>query len=658
MTRRIIAPAIALTGPCLVVAAVYMALHRTAAYPVPLTPGDVIFAVPFVGFSVMAGLVLRSHPAHPVGWTMAATGVLVPLSLALVEAGRQEYGRNDGAAAALWQAGQLVFKPGFLGIILTLLLFPNGRLPGDRWRVVLIAASLLAFAAEISGVVLPGRIDEGYGPRNGLGVPALASILAPLNGAVGLAVAAAIALASVLSLPVRYRDADPLARRQLQLLAVAAAVMALCWGAGNGVKSFVQLSATWEALDSAALGLSLAGLAVAIGAAVMGGRVIELDVVISRTLTYASLVVGITVLYVAIVAAAGTAAGGRLSLAAAAVLTAVLAVVFEPARKRAQRLADRVVYGPRAEPYDVLASFTRAVSASLPVDQALERMARVLAEGTRSSRAEVWVNDHGDRRLLAAQGSAEAGVATEVEVVHQGQRMGSLRLIREAGRPLNQREERLLSDLAVQAALVFEQARLESELRASRRRLVASQDGERARLERDLHDGAQQHLLALSARLGLLPDEHAAPLRREVAAAIDSLREVARGLYPKLLETGGLKPALSALARRLPMPVRVTVQVERLPRDVEVAIYFCCSEALQNVVKHACAKRASVSVKEVEGTVCVEVSDDGVGVGPAGGEGRGLQNMRDRVEALDGQFEVAGGPDGGTSIRASIPITR
>lgn len=142
----------------------------------------------------------------------------------------------------------------------------------------------------------------------------------------------------------------------------------------------------------------------------------------------------------------------------------------------------------------------------------------------------------------------------------------------------------------------------------------------------------------------MLPEDQAGQMREDVAAAIDSLRDVARGLYPKLLETGGLRPALSAQARRLPIPVKVAVAAERLPRDVEVAIYYCCSEALQNVARHSGARRAQLTVTNAEGVVQFEIADNGCGLIPAGaaagngtGEasGAGLRNIRDRVEALD-----------------------
>lgn len=344
--------------------------------------------MPFVAFALMGAVVIQSQPRHRVGWAMAGT-TLVPLGLALIEAGQQAYGRSPTWSLAGWFAGQLLFKLGFAAVVFMLLLFPEGRLPDARWRVVLGLTALLVLASEASTLVAPGRIDDGYGPMHPLTIPAAARVLAPLSGPLGLALAAALALLAVGSLVVRYRKSETTGTRQLQLLSLAAAVMAVTWIAGNGVKAFVRLPAAGADLISIGLGLTLAAVAVAIGVAILRGNLIDMGQVVSRSLAYAALVAAITVIFVLLVTAAGVTAGGRFPVPLAVLLTAVVAVTFEPFRVRAQRLANRVVYGPRAEPCEILAGFVRTVSTSLPVDDAVNRMARVLAEGTRSRRAEV-----------------------------------------------------------------------------------------------------------------------------------------------------------------------------------------------------------------------------------------------------------------------------
>ncbi len=209
-----------------------------------------------------------------------------------------------------------------------------------------------------------------------------------------------------------------------------------------------------------------------------------------------------------------------------------------------------------------------------------------------------------------------------------------------------------------------QQARL-AEVEASRARIVEAADAARRRLERDLHDGAQQRLVALALNLRLVRDrldvnvEEAVELldrsRTELDLATTELRELARGLHPPVLTDRGLGPALRSLGDRMPVVVELSVEIEdRLPAPVETAAYFMVAEAFTNVVKHAQAIRVRVSVVPHEGRLVVEVSDDGVG-GATPATGSGLSGLRDRVEALDGRLEVQSTRGQGTVVRATIP---
>jgi signal transduction histidine kinase len=258
-------------------------------------------------------------------------------------------------------------------------------------------------------------------------------------------------------------------------------------------------------------------------------------------------------------------------------------------------------------------------------------------------------------------------------VTDQGEDLGRLEVWTDS--ELTDAEHRLLEDLAHQAGLVIRNAALSAELqhrllelRASRLRLVAAQDAERRRFERDLHDGAQQELLTVRMKLGsverlaadLAPE--VAELLREVhestAMTLDSIRRLSRGLNPPLLESHGLVTALVAHARRLPLPTEVRGSGARFAPDVETAVYFCCAEALQNVVKHADARRAWVTVDDEPERICFEVGDDGRGLGAcAPASGSGLQNMADRLEALGGRLDVRWDA-AGTRVIGTVPIPR
>jgi signal transduction histidine kinase len=203
------------------------------------------------------------------------------------------------------------------------------------------------------------------------------------------------------------------------------------------------------------------------------------------------------------------------------------------------------------------------------------------------------------------------------------------------------------------------------ELRASRARLVEAGDAERRRLERDLHDGAQARLVALSmllatARVRAAGDPGVAGLldqaRDELQTSLTELRELARGIHPAVLTDRGLGPALEALVTRTPVPVTVEADTARLPAPVEAAAYFVVSEALQNVAKYAHATRATVTVRRARGRVVVDVSDDGVG-GADATRGSGLRGLEDRVAALDGTIAVSSPVGRGTRLRAEIPLS-
>jgi signal transduction histidine kinase len=231
-------------------------------------------------------------------------------------------------------------------------------------------------------------------------------------------------------------------------------------------------------------------------------------------------------------------------------------------------------------------------------------------------------------------------------------------------------QQALLRSAGAAARLALENERLQAELRAqlaevraSRARIVHAGDDERRRVERDLHDGAQQRLLGIRLALqlargrladgGATVDELLAEADAEVVGALEELRALARGIHPAILTEEGLAPALAALARRAPVPVEVTVRRERLPAPIESTAYFVAAEGLANVAKHAHASRASIEVTSANGRIAVEVADDGVGGADAAGAG--LRGLRDRVEALDGRLEVESPAGGGTRISAAIP---
>ena len=341
-------------------------------------------------------------------------------------------------------------------------------------------------------------------------------------------------------------------------------------------------------------------------------------------------------------------------------------------------------------------------SESMPEEESTEdlpaRMARLLAQGTGARWAQVWVSVAGRLTLAAtwpagvdvnktppgllpeARDAAGPGLRA-LAVMHGGESLGVLRLQERSGLPLSPVEERLFTALADRAGLMLRlvgvRAELElrhgelldraDELSASRRRLIETQDAERRRLERDLHDGAQQHLVALTVNLRLAQSlSSSSPLRARALlglqadaamVAIDTLSSLSRGIYPRLLSEQGLEAALQSAVATSAIPVTMIADgMPRLPAAVEAALYFCCMEAVQNAAKHSGASTLAVRLSDDAGMSQLVVSDDGTGFSQTGAQstGAGLANMRDRMDAVGGTVTVTSRAGSGTTVIALV----
>ncbi len=345
----------------------------------------------------------------------------------------------------------------------------------------------------------------------------------------------------------------------------------------------------------------------------------------------------------------------------------------------------------RAAPYEVLSEFSERLGNAYANEELLPRMTRALAGGTGAVRADAWVRIGDelvpearwpqDAEPLPSMAAAEDD-AGEVSpsgmrepIRHQGELLGALSIVKRPGESLTPTEEKLVRDLAGQAGLVMRNVALTEQLmdhidqlRASRERLVNAQDEERRKLERNLHDGAQQQLVALSVKLRLAealaardPEKTQAmlaDLQIETGQAIEDLRDLARGIYPPLLADQGLTAALDAQARKAAVPTTVVADgVGRFSQDVEATVYFSCLEALQNVAKYAEATEAVVKLLPHGGQLEFVVSDDGRGFDPkVTGYGTGLQGIVDRLAVIGGTVEVQSAPGMGTSLTGRIPV--
>jgi signal transduction histidine kinase len=645
-----------------------------------LLSGVVNILVPTLGI-----LLAARRPQNPIGWLFLVAGFTLGLSAFATSYALHALVSDPGSLPAgrafAWLATWVGLIP--LGVLAFLfLLFPTGHLRSERWRPVagfMIGAFALVAISTLIFATMSWKSPFGQQSSGNL-LLGLALFALPLIG---------VLAASLTALVVRFRNSGGDERQQLKWFVTAAALVVATFFA-----SFFSTSSNSSSppvVISVLQSMAFVFLWTAIAIAILKYRLYEIDVVISKTLVYGLLAAFFTVVYVAVVVGLGTAVGSTHNPFLTFLAAAVIALAFNPVRQRAKRLADRVVYGRRATPYEVLSEFSERMAGTFALDDILPRMARVLAEGT-GGRAEIWLRVGRAIRALAIwpQDSGSAPAPAELEivgdhlpgfenasrvtaVVHQGELLGAIAVTKPANDPLRPAEAKLIDDLAAQAGLVLRNVGLTTELmtrleelRASRQRLVKAQDEERRRLERNIHDGAQQQLVALAVKLNLA--EHligrddakvrylVAQAKTESGEALEDLRDLARGIYPPLLADKGLAAALESQARKSPVPVSVRSDgVGRYPQEVEAAVYFCCLEALQNIAKYAMARAVTVRLINETGTLTFEVTDDGQGFDPAStGYGSGLQGMADRLDALGGSLDVHSAQGEGTTILGRI----
>jgi signal transduction histidine kinase len=642
---------------------------RAAQHYFGLTP---IFAI---SFAIVGALIVWRRPSNRIGWVCCGIGVLWGVEEFVL--GLYSYAVYaphppiPGTHLVTWLAGWIWIVPVNLTFFFLPFLFPDGEPVSPRWwplAWVALGGMAIGIAGAAIGITvldLPGQIIE-------LTCAVLASC----------------------TLVIRYRRSGFAERQQIKWFAGASLLLAVLVVAATVVSFVVYHNSyvVFNPVGGIALPLGLAGLAAAIGISVLRYHLYDIGVFLRRALVYAVLVVLIGAIYLVLVVSIGTRIDLPTTTADRAipfVVAAVLALIFQPVRNRLQRLANRLVYGKRATPYEVLANFSRGVSELYGDEDLTVRMARILAEGTEADRAEVWLRVGDELRLAAswpAGGAPPAGLrlvsgepppipgaASEVPVRYQGELLGAVAVMKRED--ITPTETRLVNDLAHEAGLILKNERLTAELSqrleeltVSRQRLVTAQDTERRRIERNLHDGAQQDLIGLKLKLVAAQAMAATDPRQtqdmlqglvtDVGNAVETLRELARGIYPAVLADLGLAAALEAQARRSPLTVEVHADsLHRYPPEMEAAVYFCCLEALQNAIKHAQATTMVITVGESAGQLSFTAADDGQGIDVARARsGSGIQNMMDRMAALHGSLDLGTAPGGGTIVSGRLPV--
>jgi signal transduction histidine kinase/plastocyanin len=559
-----------------------------------------------------------------------------------------------------------------------LLLFPDGRLPRFSRNAMLKwplrAVTVLAFL--IAGVTL-GSLHgnpSGYVAFFGIAIP----------------------VAGFLSQAARYRYAvSPEERQQSKLLMWALGLgflTAIAFFVGIGILRSLQTESGFVDLRRDAFGVFPAlflVIPVTLVVILLRRRLWDIERVINRTLVYGTLAWIIGILYVVVVVgisdALGRRNGANVGLFIAA--TALVAVAFEPLRDRLQGMANVLIYGKRATPYEVISHFSGQMAETLETEEILPRMAEAAARGVGAERARVRVvlPGGGEESVVWPPGAPQAEFDRVITVMHNREPVGQIAVAKPPGEPLTASEDGLLADLASQAGLAMRNVQLTVELQArlaqisgqaadlrdSRQRIVTARDAEQRRLERQIHDGAERELKTIETELrraGELLNQDpqlAVGVLEQVGTAANEtlagLRDLARGIFPPLLTDRGLAAALEAQVRKLRSAARLefdpSVLGARFPAAAEAAAYFCCLEALANADRHARAAPVSLRVAQRDGWLEFVVEDEGPGFDPSRpSDWAGLQRMRDRLEALGGSLEVGSAPGRGTRIAGRVPV--
>ena len=587
-------------------------------------------------------LVASKYGRNPIGWLMLWLG----LSNALVTDLAQGYGLRanqrswPAGTAAEWLSSSSVVLQ-MVPVLLLWLLFPTGRLLGRRWLMV-VAAGSIASVLTIGGYSLSHRADADF--VQGTNPYVVGWMPTGAMWAIGNAFLMLALIGSAAALVVRFHRSARVERQQLKLIAIAAVLAVVVLPLGPFL---------WERYPLARVAVAVVLLAqpVAVCVAMTRYRLYDIDRVISRTISYTLVTAVLVGIYVATVVALGALVGGSLAWVTAGA-TLVAATAFHPVRKRAQSVVDRRFDRSR---FDALHRTDRFIDDLRAGRTEPEQVEALLRDVTGDPELTIHYRTH--------DGTGELGAGIPVK-------RGEALVATITGISIQTERPSLVAEVITAAGLAIEIAGLRVELRrqldeveASRARLITVADEERRRLERDLHDGAQQRLVSIGLALrhaqhqlgNSSHDEASRTLDDavvEIAVAIDELRELAHGLRPSSLDAG-LGSALRDLARRAPLPVSVATTGERFAPDVETTAYFVAIEALTNTVKHAQATRVDLCADKRDGALVVQVTDDGIGgATPYGGSG--ICGMADRLAAVGGILTVDSDHTG-TTVIASIP---
>jgi signal transduction histidine kinase len=633
-------------------------------------PASVVWIAGLVPAMIGAGVLLMiKRPENPIGeltlWAGLTTFLIptipeIPTMIIHAESGPQEW---------MWAGMWLAMTSGVLGFVLMMAIvvtMPNGKLKYARERRFAALSSVVVVLPALS--LLANEFVYTH-PEAFIGIddvpsPVFVEALEPVGETINLTgnLVYALFIWAVVLQVMRYRRAPERQRRQVR------------WVLFGGVGA-ILLGVAPSLLDS--LGVidpivhgSLASLiAVPAFLLFMGSIIIavlepawaDIDIVIRKSFVYGALSFVILLLYVGAASAFGLAAGSRLRVELAVVLTVVIALLFQPARRRLQGVADRWVFGVRPTKYQAVTEFGETIEQAVDASELVSQLVVTIRRTLRLD----WARGELDDGSHAIAGEPEQTEPVFVVPIRAGNEdFGIVECGPREDGELDPDEKQLVRTLAGQVGLAVMNARLAG-------RIVAATESERRRIERNIHDGAQQELVALVARLGMaraaagegrLDPEDLQKLQREAGHILEDLRELAQGIHPSVLSDGGILEAIEERCSRLPLKVSIDAPDElhsvRYDDDIEGAAYFFVTEALANVLKHADARHVVISMSPGNEDLEIVVSDDGHGFDTATAPLNGLAGLTDRVRALGGMVKISSRSGAGTSVKATLPVSR
>lgn len=626
-------------------------------------------------FSVFALVILNRHPQHTVGWLIMVVGCTAALQFLIngYIAFDEDVliGNPDTALNLAILLDNIVWWPiEVLPFTLILLYFPDGTLLAPPWRIVTIATVLGLLCGMLTGFH-PGPTALGFAVHNPAGIKGSERILDALLivSPVLLSIGGSGGLASVV---IRFRRSTGIERLQMKWLVYAALVTGIVLMPLNLIDFVSPDKRLFDPLLNILSPLLSFFVPVACGIAIVRYRLWDIDILINRTLVYASLTALIVLLYSVVVVGVSTLLQTR-SLELSGLLAAgLIAVLFQPARDRLQRGVNRMMYGVRDDPAAVLTRLAHHLETADTPSAILPNLVQTIAHLLKIPYVAISPPVATDQKgPVAVWGKA----STEVHMIpltYQQEDIGQLIVApRGPHERFNRYEQELLATIAALTATTVRAVQLSDDVRRSRQRIVSAREDERRRLRRDLHDGLGPQLasqmLELEAVAQLLSSNPAkaqallASLKTQAEEAILDLRGLVYGLRPPALDDLGLIGALRQSASRYESgALRFTFEtpelLPELPAAVETALYRIAQEAMTNVARHAQATLCTVRLSCTNADAIVEVRDNGCGLPPNHHSGVGLQAIKERTTELNGQYTLDSVPEGGALLRAQLPL--